>query len=162
MPVRRVHLTGRADVRVWLYSLLHRNHFHFVIVTFDVDYNAMQDAARTSLAEALKGDFCGRMASAGIGCAEASLVALELTAGPAGSVRWVRRTGTTHATVEMPRGTTRTQAVAIAEDIEGDPITAEYAMAGNGGTTTISTAASVASESIPDLNANTSGSADSA
>ena len=134
---------------------------YFLSVTFDVDYDSMPAAARTSLVDALRGQFCGRMANVGIVCEEASL-ALELTAGPAGSGRRARRTGTTNATVEMPRGTTRTQAIAIAADIEAEPITAGYVMVGNGGATTTSTAASVTSESTsPDLTTNTSGSADS-
>lgn len=89
-------------------------------MTFDVDYTAMSAGAKASLATALEAPFCGRIAAAGVPCADLVVELAPDTAGSGG--RRARQSGATNATVALPSGTRRSQANNISDSIVANPI----------------------------------------
>lgn len=107
-----------------------------VAVTFDVDFNELNDADKDTLKTLAKTAFCTRITAAGVTCVAADLI-VALSAGTASRVR-TRQTGTTIATVTLPAGTTSAQATAITNDVINTPVT----ITDESGSTTTSTGAS--------------------
>jgi len=107
-----------------------------VAVTFDVDFNELNDADKETLKTLAKTAFCTRITAAGVTCVAADLI-VALSAGTASRVR-TRQTGTTIATVTLPAGTTSAQATAITNDVINTPVT----ITDESGSTTTSTGAS--------------------
>ena len=107
-----------------------------VAVTFDVDFNGLDDADKETLKTLAKTAFCARITAAGVTCVAADL-SVALSAGTASRAR-TRQTGTTIATVTLPAGTTSAQATAITNDVVNTPVV----ITDENGETTTSTGAS--------------------
>jgi hypothetical protein len=107
-----------------------------VSVTFNVDFNTMDDASKETMRTNAKTAFCSRITATGVTCVVADLT-VTLSAGTRRAR--TRQTGTTVATVTLPAGTTSAQATAITNDIINNPVT----ITSDTGATTTSTGATV-------------------